>query len=92
LHEKHVKDRRRKELVKISSKTSVVYCDNLKKSSLLQFSGDDTSSNLMILKKAPFLGYLGFSSAMTRHTSLLAPSQRHGNICVLYYVVLLHVT
>lgn len=78
--------------MKISPKTYVVYCDNLKKSFLLQFSGDHTSSNLMILQKAPFLGYLGFSSAMTRHMSMLTSSQRHGNICVLYCVVVLHVT
>jgi len=67
--------------VKISPNTPVVYCDNLKKS-CLQFSGDHTSNNLMILQKAPFLGYLGFSSALTRRTSMLASSQKHGNTCV----------
>lgn len=67
--------------MKISPNTPVVYCDNLKKS-CLQFSGDHTSNNLMILQKAPFLGYLGFSSALTRRTSMLASSQKHGNTCV----------
>jgi hypothetical protein len=37
LYEKHVKDRRRKEHVKISPKTSVVYCDSLKNPSLYNF-------------------------------------------------------